>query len=364
MSESMLFSPARLGPLTLTNHTVMAPMTRNRATGNVPNDLIAEYYGQRSSAGLIVTEGTSPSPNGLGYPRIPGVFSPEQVEGWRKVATAAHDGGAKIFIQLMHTGRIGHPLNLPKGARVLGPSAIAAAGEIYTDAEGMKPHPTPEPMTDADIKTAIAEFGTAARNAVAAGADGVELHAATGYLLEQFIRPTSNQRTDGYGGSIENRARFVLEAAKAAIAAIGADKVGIRLSPYGMASGMTPYPEVDETYLALTKALAEGGLIYLHIANHAAMGNPPIPAALLASLRAAWPRTFFLGGSFDLASGQAAVDAGESDLVGIGRAFIANPDLVARIRSGAQLAKPDYTKLYVGEEQGYTDYPALNTAVE
>ncbi len=215
---SLLFSPTTLGPLKLKNRLVMSPLTRNRATDNVPNDLMVEYYRQRAqSAGLIITEGTSPSPNGLGYPRIPGIFSAAQIAGWKKVTDAVHAAGTKIFMQFMHTGRIGHPNNLPAGATVVGPSAIAAAGEIYTDAEGPKPHATPKAMTDADLKSTLAEHVQAAKNAIAAGFDGVELHGANGYLLEQFIRPNSNRRTDAYGGSIENRARFVIEVVNAVI---------------------------------------------------------------------------------------------------------------------------------------------------
>ena len=356
---SILYSPAKLGPLTLQNHLVMAPMTRNRATGNVPNELNAEYYGQRASAGLIVTEGTSPSPNGLGYPRIPGIFSAAQVEGWRKVATAAHAGGAKIFVQLMHTGRIGHPLNLPAGARVLGPSAIAAAGEIYTDAEGMKPHPTPEAMTEADIKTAIAEFGTAARNAVAAGCDGVELHAANGYLLEQFIRPTSNQRNDRYGGSIENRARFVLEAAEAAIAAIGADKVGIRLSPYGVFNDMPHYPEMDADYAYLAGKLNELGLVYVHLVDHSPMGAPAVPAAIKETIRKLFKRTLILSGGYDAARAEHDLESKACDLVAVGRPFLANPDLVARWKAGAALNDIDFSTFYTPGPKGFTDYPKL-----
>jgi N-ethylmaleimide reductase len=193
---SLLFSKTTLGKLTLQNHLVMAPLTRSRATGNVPNDLMAQYYGERATVGLIITEGTSPSPNGLGYPRNPGIFSAEQVAGWKQVTEAVHAKGAKIFVQLMHTGRVGHSLNLPAGAKVLAPSAVAAAGEMYTDTEGLKPHPVPAAMTAADIKTTIGEFVQAAKNAVAAGFDGIELHAANGYMLEQFIRPNSNVRTD------------------------------------------------------------------------------------------------------------------------------------------------------------------------
>ncbi|MCX7348587.1 MAG: alkene reductase [Alphaproteobacteria bacterium] len=356
---SILYSPAAIGPLKLQNHLVMAPMTRNRATGNVPNDLIAEYYGQRASAGLVITEGTSPSPNGLGYPRIPGIFSQEQVDGWRKVATALHDGGAKIFMQLMHTGRIGHPLNLPKGGRVLGPSAIAAAGEIYTDAEGMKPHPTPEPMTEADIKATIAEFGYAARNAVAAGCDGVELHAANGYLLEQFIRPTSNQRTDRYGGPVENRARFVIEAAGAAIAAIGAEKVGIRLSPYGTFNDMPDYPEMEADYAYLAARLNELGLGYVHLVDHSPMGAPAVPTSIKQTFRKTFRHTLILSGGYDAQRAEKELEDKACDLIAVGRPFLANPDLVARWKTGATLNDIDFNTFYTPGPKGFTDYPRL-----
>src|SRR5450755_2089595 len=230
---SLLFSKASLGQLGLQNHLVMCPLTRNRATDNVPNELMAQYYAQRASVGLILTEGTSPCPNGLGYARIPGMFSAAQVAGWKHVVTGVHAKGAKMFVQLMHCGRIAHPLNLPPGARILAPSAVTAAGEMYTDAQGMQPNATPQAMTEADIKATVGEYAQAAKNAMQAGFDGVELHGANGYLLEQFIRPTSNQRTDRYGGTIENRSRFVLEVAEAVAAAIGKDRVGIRLSPFG-----------------------------------------------------------------------------------------------------------------------------------
>ncbi len=260
---SLLFSKFSVGPLALQNRLVMAPMTRNRATGNVPNALMAQYYAQRASAGLIITEGTSPSPNGLGYPRIPGAFSAAQVAGWKRIAEAVHAQGAKLFMQLMHCGRIAHPLNLPAGARVLGPSAVAAAGEMYTDAEGMKPNAMPQAMTAADIKAAIEEYAQAANNAVAAGCDGIELHGANGYLLEQFIRPNSNLRDDAYGGPIENRARFVLEVADAVIKAIGKDKVGIRLSPFGVFNDMPAYPAMEADY-TLSRARAQCARPRLH----------------------------------------------------------------------------------------------------
>ena len=356
---SLLFSPTKLGPLALQNRLVMSPLTRNRATGNVPNDLMVEYYAQRASAGLIITEGTSPSPNGLGYPRIPGAFSAAQTAAWKKVTDAVHAKGAKIFLQLMHTGRIGHPLNLPAGATVLAPSAVAAAGEIYTDAGGMKPHATPKAMTEADLKTALGEYVQAAKNAVAAGFDGVELHGANGYLLEQFIRPNSNQRTDAYGGSIENRARFVLEVAKAVIAAIGKDKVGIRLSPYGAFNDMPPYPEMEADYAYLARQLNALGLAYVHLVDHSSMGAPAVPQSIKDTFRKEFKGALILSGGYDAARAEADLAAGKADLIAFGRPFLANPDLIKRWQSGAALNAPDPNTFYTPGPKGYTDYPAL-----
>src|SRR5512137_1267959 len=300
MSNAKLFAPATLGSLELKNHLVMAPMTRSRTVeGNTPNALMAEYYGQRASAGLIITEGTSPSPNGVGYPRIPGIWSAGQVAGWRLVTEAVHARGGRIFVQLMHTGRVGHPLNLPAGAEVLAPSAVTAPGEMYTDAKGMQPHPAPRAMTDAEVRSAIEEHVTASRNAIAAGFDGVELHGANGYLMEQFISPDTNRRTDAWGGSVEKRLTFVLEVARQVAEAIGGERVGIRLSPHGVNAGMVAYPEIDETYRKLVPALGATGVQYIHLVDHSSMGAPRVPAELKLALRKAWPRTFILAGGFD-----------------------------------------------------------------
>jgi N-ethylmaleimide reductase len=354
-----LFAPFTLGPHRLQNRIVLAPMTRSRATDNVPTALMAQYYGQRASAGLIVTEGTSPSPNGLGYPRIPGVFTAEQLAGWRAVTAAAHAGGAKIFLQLMHTGRIGHPHNLPAGARLLAPSAIAAAGEMYTDQAGLQAHPVPEAMSLADIAATRDEFTAAARNAVAAGFDGIELHAANGYLLEQFIRPTSNRRTDEYGGAIQNRARFVLEVAEAACAAIGPERVGIRLSPFGVFNDMPLYDGMAEDYAWLAGKLGELELVYLHIVDHAAMGAPAVPASIKDEMRTRFGGPVILVGGYDAARAQADLDAGKAELIAVGRDFLANPDMPARWQSGAALNAPDFDTFYTPGEQGYIDYPVL-----
>jgi N-ethylmaleimide reductase len=357
---SLLYSPVTLGPYTFKNRLVMSPMTRSRALGNVPDELMVEYYKQRaSSAGLIITEGTSPSPNGLGYPRIPGIFSAAQVAGWKKITDAVHSKGAKIFVQLMHTGRIGHPNNLPQGAAVVGPSAVLAAGEMYTDAEGAKPHPTPKAMTEADIKTSIGEFEHAAKNAVAAGFDGIELHGANGYLLEQFIRPNSNQRTDAYGGSIENRARFVLDVVKATTAAIGKDKVGIRLSPFGVFNDMPLYPEMEADYAYLARALNATGLFYIHLVDHSAMGAPAVPQSIKDTFRKEFKGVVILSGGYDAARAEGDLEAGKADLIAVGRPLLANPDLVERWKTGAPLNPPDMDTFYTPGAKGYTDYPVL-----
>jgi N-ethylmaleimide reductase len=357
---SLLYSETKLGPLTLQNHLVMSPMTRSRATGNIPNELMAQYYAQRGSAGLIITEGTSPSPNGLGYARIPGIFSPAQVAGWKPVTEAVHARGAKFFMQLMHCGRVAHPNNLPTGARMLAPSAIAAAGQMYTDAEGMKPQPAPAAMTETDLKSTIAEYAQAATNAVAAGFDGIELHAANGYLLEQFIRPNSNQRTDSYGGSIENRARFVLEVADAAIKAIGKDRVGIRVSPFGVFNDMPLYSEMEADYTYLAQELNAAGLLYVHLLDHSANGAPPVPASIKATFRSTFKRTLILAGGYDAARAESDLSAGKCDLIGLGKPFLTNPDLVARWKAGTALNAPDLGTFYTPGPKGYTDYPALN----
>jgi N-ethylmaleimide reductase len=358
VADLSLFAPATLGPLTLRNRLVMAPMTRNRAgQGNVPNDLMAEYYGQRASAGLILTEGVSPAPNGTGYPRIPGLWSAAQVAGWRKVTGAVHAKGGRIFAQLMHTGRVGHPANLPAGAEVVAPSPVALEGDLYTDAQGMQPHPVPREMTDADVQQAIGEFVQASRNAVAAGFDGVELHAANGYLIEQFLSPHTNRRTDAWGGSVEKRLAFALQTAKATAAAIGGERVGIRLSPHGVNAGMKPYPEIEETYTKLVERLAPMGLVYVHLVDHSAMGAPEVPESLKVALQRIWPRTFIRSGGYDRARAEADLRAGLCDLVAFGRPFLANPDLVTRLERGLPLNPPDFKTFYTPGPKGYTDYP-------
>lgn len=357
---TILYAKATLGPLTLKNHLVMAPMTRCRATDNTPTPLMRAYYAQRSSAGLIITEGTSPSPNGLGYARIPGIFTPAQVAGWRSITQAVHAKGAKIFIQLMHCGRVAHPLNLPPGAKILAPSAVAAAGEMFTDAQGLQPHPRPQAMTEAELRSTQAEFVQAAQNAIAAGFDGVELHSANGYLLEQFIRPNANLRTDRYGGAIEQRARFVLEVVEAVSSAIGKQRLGIRLSPFGIFNDMPLYAAMEADYLYLAQQLNTRGLAYIHLVDHASMGAPEVPDAIKTQFRKLFQGTLILSGGYDAQRAESDLAAGRCDLVAVGRPFLANPDLPLRWQSGAAENVADMETFYTPGAKGYTDYPVLH----
>ncbi len=359
MKAYKLFTPFTVASLNLENRIVMAPMTRCRAIGNIPNDLIAEYYRQRSGAGLIVTEGTSPSPNGLGYARIPGLFSNQQVEGWKKTTSAVHKAGGKIVVQLMHSGRISHVLNMPEGSQILAPSAVKAAGQMWTDAQQMQDFPLPKAMTAEELELTKAEFVAAAQNAMAAGFDGVELHSANGYLLEEFLSPVSNVRTDNYGGSIANRCRFVVEVVAAVADAIGKDHTGVRLSPYGVASDMPHYPEIDATYDYLSKQFNDLGIAYLHLVDHSAMGAPAVPAEIKKLIRTNFKNTLILAGGYTRETAEADIESGLADLVAFGRPFINNPDLVSRFVHNQPLSQElNMDQFYSADEKGYTDYPA------
>jgi N-ethylmaleimide reductase len=348
-----VLSPRDLGPLSLANRVVMAPMTRSRALGGVPNALMADYYAQRASAGLIITEGTAPSPDALGYARIPGLFSDAQIAGWRLVTDKVHAAGGRIIAQLMHVGRIAHEANLPAGARVVAPSAVTAKGQMWTDSAGLQPMATPIAMDAAQLETTRNEIVQAAKNAIAAGFDGVELHGANGYLLEQFLNPQSNQRDDEYGGSIAGRIRYVVEVVRATAAAIGADRVGIRLSPFNTFNDLSVYDETHDEYVALARELR--GIMYLHIIAFEAHAAARATAAAMKDL---FGGPVILNGGLDRASADRALEEGRADLVSFGRPFIANPDLVRRLAEGLPQAPPNAATFYTPGPEGYTDYPA------
>jgi N-ethylmaleimide reductase len=357
MAKVGLLSPYKFGSIELRNRIVMAPMTRSRAIGNIPNALMVEFYAQRSAAGLIITEGTSPSPNGLGYSRIPGIFSEAQVEGWKKVTQAVHSKGGKIFLQIMHTGRISHAANMSRDAEIIAPSAVKPAGQMWTDSIGMQEYATPKAMSIEDIEHTKHEYVVAAENAMKAGFDGIELHGANGYLLEQFISPASNKRTDTYGGRIENRCRFPPEVAAEAAKAIGKEKVGIRLSPFGVAGDMPHYPEIDSTYRYLSEQLNRMKILYVHLVDHSGMGAPVVPTEIQMAIHSRFQGTVILSGGYTQESAEAELQRGVASLIAFGRPFINNPDLVERFVHGFPLSTElDSSTFYSPGEKGYTDY--------
>lgn len=354
-----LFSPLRLGAIELPNRVVMSSLTRNRAgAGNVPTDLMAEYYRQRASAGLILTEASPICAEGHGYPRTPGIHTAEQIAGWKKVTDTVHAAGGRIALQLWHVGRISHPDLQPGGATPVAPSALRPAGQAMT-LKGMQEYVTPRALETAELPALVASYVQAAKNAMAAGFDGVEVHAGNGYLIDQFLRSSTNKRSDAYGGSKENRARLLLEVLAAVCAAIGNGRVGVRLSP------VTPFNDISdenpqETFEYVVGELNRFDLAFLDILQ----GTGGAPAEQwqpfdYARLRAIYKGRLILNNGYDFATGRTAVESGAADAIAYGRALLANPDLVERFRRGAPLNQPDYTKLYVGEEKGYTDYPFL-----
>ena len=348
-----LFSSFQLGSLKLRNRLVMAPMTRSRALdGNVPNPLASTYYTQRASAGLIITEATQVSPQGVGYIRTPGIHSAEQVAGWKQITDSVHRAGGKIMLQLWHVGRSSHP-DFHGGALPVAPSAIAADGEVFT-AKGPQKMVAPRALELSEIPGVVEQFRKGAENATAAGFDGVELHGANGYLLDQFTRDGANQRTDAYGGSVENRVRFPLEVTKAVIDVWGADRVGYRISPTGAFNSMSD-SNPQHTFSHLTEQLNNLGIAFLHVVDPIADGAKRISPFL----RPKFDRTYIVNGGFDLEAADAAISSGEADLVAFGVPFLANPDLPKRYQASAPLNAPDQATFYAGEARGYTDYPAL-----
>lgn len=352
-----LFSPISLGNLTLSNKLVMSPMTRDRAgPGDVPTSLMVDYYRQRASAGLIVTEGTQPMPQGKGYWRTPGIHSQEQIDGWGRVAEAVHAEGGQIVMQLMHCGRVVVPANRGFEAEIIAPSALPCPDKVPGPNGVPVPTGMPRALETDELPALAEDYASAARNARAAGIDGVELHCSSGYLINQFLNPASNHRSDEFGGTPENRARFPLMVLKAMAEAIGAGRVGVRISPGNPYNGM----DVSDPAASFAPFLAGAeplGLAYLHVLD---MGLADLDT--LSFCRSHMSAPIIANNMLTLESATALIESGRADAVSFGRAFIANPDLVARFQTGAPLAKPDYSLLYTGEERGYTDYPPLKDA--
>jgi N-ethylmaleimide reductase len=354
-----LLSPYKLGKLELPNRIVMAPLTRRRAgEGNVPYQLNAEYYVQRATAGLIIAEATQISPQGQGYPNTPGIYSAEQVAGWQLVTDAVHQHKGRIYLQLWHVGRISHPDLQPDGALPVAPSAIAPQGQVLTY-EGMKPYVTPRALETEEIPEIVEQYRKAAANALEAGFDGVEIHSANGYLIDQFLRDGTNQRTDKYGGSIENRARLLVEVTEAVTNVWGANRVGVRLSPSGTMNDIRDSNPL-ETFGYAAEALNKFDLAYLHIfeaiESDIRHGATVVPTS---HLKERFENTLIVNGGYNKSRGDAVLSTGAADLVAFGTLYIANPDLPERFALNVPLNQPDPTTFYGGGEKGYTDYPAI-----
>jgi len=350
-----LFSPVELGGNKLTNRMVMAPMTRNRAPQGIPTELMTEYYRQRAGAGLIVTEGSQISEQGIGYPATPGIHTDAQIDGWQHITTAVHDAGGHIYCQLWHCGRISHP-DYHGGEKPVAPSAIQAEGQAFTY-EGMKDFVEPRALETKEIAAVIEQYRYAAACAMKAGFDGVELHSANGYLLDQFLRDGSNQRDDMYGGSIENRIRLLREVTAAVASEIGAQKVGVRVSPVNSFNTMHD-SDPQSLFNAVATMLSDIGIAYLHVVEVSLLGEPD-DAVDMAQIRKNFSGLYIANGGYDLTRGQAAVAHRDADLVAYGIPYLANPDLPERFKQGAALNEADQTTFYGGDAHGYTDYPSL-----
>jgi N-ethylmaleimide reductase len=348
------FTTVRVGGNTLPNRLVMAPMTRSRAKlDGTPGDLAADYYAQRAGVGLIVTEGAQPSDDGQGYLATPGIYTPAHIAGWKKVTTAVHDEGGHVFIQLMHVGRMSHPDNTPHHRQALAPSAVSPGSQMFT-ATGMQDIPIPRALTNEEIRQTIADFRHAARSAIEAGADGVEIHGANGYLIHQFLAASANTRNDQYGGSIKNRARFAIEVARAVAEQIGADRTAIRLSPGLTMWGIDEGAEGPALYRHLVSELDKLGLAYLHVIH---TGDDQ----LMADIRGLWTQALIVnrpGRSRDQIGSD--VVSGLADLEAYGQMVLANPDFVKRLKTGAPMSEPDRATFFGGAARGYTDYPAVS----
>jgi N-ethylmaleimide reductase len=360
MSQTDLYTEFQLGPSRLKNRFVMAPMTRNRADENlVPTDLMATYYAQRASAGLLVTEATQVTPEGQGYPRTPGIYNAAQVEGWSKITSAVHAAGGRIFLQLWHVGRISHPVFQPNGAKPVSASAVKPAGQVFTG-QGMADFETPRALDLSEIPGVVEQFRRGAQNALEAGFDGVEIHGANGYLIDQFLRDGTNQRTDAYGGSIQNRVRFLKEVTEAVVGVWGPARVGVRLSPSNTFNDMKDSTPL-ETFSEAVRVLDALGVVYVHLLEGSAAdlrhGGLHVPTAPLRKL---FKNALIVNSGYTRERADNVLAGNEADLIAFGQWFLANPDLPERLRTGAPLNAPDIGSFYGGTEKGYTDYPTLS----
>lgn len=364
-AETDLFSPVTLGAYLLANRIVMAPLTRSRANGDgTATPLMAEYYAQRASAGLIISEGTNISPQGRGYASTPGIYTEAQVRAWQAVTEAVHVKGSRIFLQLWHVGRISHPSLQPNGALPIAPSAIRADVQAYT-ASGYEPCLTPHALEEAEIPAIVAQYALAARNALAAGFDGVEVHAANGYLIEQFLRDTVNHRADAYGGSREKRARFLLDVVEAVATVCGGRHVGIRLSPLSPVNDLALDSDPQSTYGYVIERLNHFDLAYLHVIEGVTQGPREVPLGFdLQILRREFKGAYIANNGYDLPLALEARHTNRANLIAFGRPYIANPDLVERLRAGAPLNAPDGATFFGGGAHGYTDYPFMEAGAK
>lgn len=356
-----LLTPLISKAITFQNRVVMAPMSRRRAIDATPGVSAPIYYGQRAGAGLIIAENSAVAPNGIGYLHAPGIYSDEQKNAWKKVVNEVHARKGKIFVQLVHSGRIGHPLN-QGGTGLVAPSAVKAAGTVRTPGDLHLPMPQPEVLTTTGVQELINAHINAAISAVEIGFDGVEIHGAHGFLPEQFLNPYTNQRTDEYGGNMINRSRFLLEIMKGVADAIGKDRTGIRLSPFAGLNDLPLYAEEKSTHQYITDAMEQLGILYIHLSDQSTNGFPPIPEEHIRDVRNRFSNLVILSGGYTTDSGEAILQVGLADMIAYGRPFIANPDLVERFRQGAPLAIGDKNTFYEGGDKGYIDYPAMYEA--
>ncbi|BCS98726.1 alkene reductase [Desulfoluna limicola] len=357
MSRDLLFSPFTIGSLTLPNRVVMAPLTRNRAgLGNTPHALNAEYYAQRATAGLIISEASQISPQGVGYPGTPGIHSADQVAGWQRVTGAVHKHGGRIFLQLWHVGRVSHPSLQPRGEKPVAPSAIAPHGDTFT-ADGMAPFETPRALGSEEIPYIAAQYAQAAEHAMEAGFDGVEIHAANGYLIDQFLRDGTNERSDHYGGGLENRLRFLTEVVASVLDVVAAGKVGVRISPENTFNDIRD-SDPQTTFDAVAKMLGGFSLAYLHVVEgDFVSGEKTLD---YTRIKKSFGGPYIANAGYTKELAEKSLQEGTADLVSFGALYIANPDLVARFEKSAPLARPDESTYYGGDAKGYTDYPFLD----